>query len=312
MCELCVHTTPLLVNNRYDPTRTTTLRNSAVRESNRRFGKIIAEIKKAVDDEDVFALKQPTTFQTPGNRAYEFKTSSEKVQDFLRWLQERVDEGILSTGTGPAGGASEQFFWLNLYLYDSYKRAVIRARAEMIRAGYNVPSIAESGGIDFVLGAPYHVERLGLLFTRAFNDLRGITDAMANQISRVLTQGFIDGVNPMLLAKKLVATINGSGLGDLGLTDTLGRFIPAMRRAEILARTEMIRAYHKAAMLEYKQWVVDGLQVVAEFVTAGDEAVCPICAGLEGNIYTLEEAENLIPVHPQCRCIVIPIVKGGK
>jgi SPP1 gp7 family putative phage head morphogenesis protein len=293
----------------YDPTRTTTLRNRAVRKGNSLFNELISEIKEAVVKEDVFALNQPKVFQTPGNRAYEFRSSSEKIQEFLKWIQERVDAGLLSIGGGPVFG---EFLWLNLYIYDTYKRAVMRARTEMIRAGYNVPSIVTTGGIDFTVGAPYHTERIALLFTRNFNELKGITDAMAHQISRVLSQGFLDGDNPITIARKLVAVINGIGLGDLGITDILGRFIPAMRRAEILARTEIIRAYHKAAMAEYKQWAVDGLQVVAEFVTAGDEAVCPICAGLEGQIYTLEEAENLIPVHPQCRCIVIPIVKGGK
>lgn len=310
MCELCVNTAEVLVNSyRYDPTRTTTLRNTMVRDSNRRFDILTSEVRKAVGVEDIFAIIQPKVYQTPGNRAYEFKTSSEKVQEFLYWLQERVQDGLLSVGPGPDGFYG---LWTNLYIYDTYKRAVIRARTEMIRAGYGVPSIASSGGIEFVMGAPYHVERLGLLYTRVFNELKGITDAMAQQISRVLTQGLADGTNPILLARKLVAVINGTGLGDLGITDTLGRFIPAKRRAEIMARTEIIRAYHQAGMMEYKQWVVDGLQVVAEFVTAGDEGVCPICAALEGNIYSLEEAENLIPVHPQCRCVVVPVVKGGK
>lgn len=310
MCELCVNTAEVLVGSyRYDPTRTTTLRNVVVSNINRRFDTLTSEIRKAVGTEDVFAIKQPKVYQTPGQRAYEFKTLPEKIQEFLKWLQERVDDGILSIGPGPDGSYG---LWTNIYIYDTYKRAVIRARTEMIRAGYNVPSIGSSGGIDFVMGAPYHVERLGLLYTRAFNEMKGITDAMAQQISRVLTQGLADGVNPILLAQKLVAVINGTGLGDLGITDTLGRFIPAKRRAEIMARTEIIRAYHKAAMAEYKQWIVDGLQVVAEFVTAGDEGVCPICTGLEGNIYTLDEAENLIPVHPQCRCVVVPVVKGGK
>jgi hypothetical protein len=78
------------------------------------------------------------------------------------------------------------------------------------------------------------------LFTRVFSDLKGITSAMDAQISRVLAQGIADGDGPALLARKLVATINGTKMGDLALTDTLGRFIPATRRAMILARTEII------------------------------------------------------------------------
>ena len=38
----------------------------------------------------------------------------------------------------------------------------------------------------------------------------------------------------------------------------------------------------------------------AEWSTAGDDRVCPECASLEGKVYTLDEIEGLIPVHPNC------------
>lgn len=313
MCEVCTNSKNLVVNaRRYDPTRTTTLRNSMVRNMNRRFETIIRLIRKAIVEEDVFGLEKVEIFQeTPGTKAYQFKTLAEKVQEFMNWLQEQVDNDILSVGRLSREGYTGVSEWMNLYIYDTYKRAVMRGREEMIRAGYNIPPIAAVGGIEAILATPYHAEILGMLYTRAFNELKGVTDAMAQQISRVLTQGLADGDNPLRIARKLVAVINGKGIGDLGITDSLGRFIPAKRRAEILARTEIIHAYHQAAMREYEQWQVEGLKVIAEFITAGDERVCPICSSLEGNTYTLEEAKNLIPVHPQCRCVVVPIVKGG-
>lgn len=49
------------------------------------------------------------------------------------------------------------------------------------------------------------------------------------------------------------------------------------------------------------------VHVRAEFSTAGDDRVCSVCAGLEGEIYTLDEAADLIPVHPNCRCITLPV-----
>jgi uncharacterized protein len=44
-----------------------------------------------------------------------------------------------------------------------------------------------------------------------------------------------------------------------------------------------------------------------QFATAGDNLVCPECEDLEGGIYTLDEAEGVIPVHPECRCAWIPV-----
>jgi SPP1 gp7 family putative phage head morphogenesis protein len=130
---------------------------------------------------------------------------------------------------------------------------------------------------------------------------------MDSQISRVLAQGIADGDNPRLLGQKLVSVINGSGADKLGIKDTLGRFIPAERRAEMIARTEIIRAHHLATIQEYRNWGVAGVAVEAEWHTAGDSRVCAECAEMEGHVFTLDEIEPMIPLHPQCRCNTLPV-----
>jgi SPP1 gp7 family putative phage head morphogenesis protein len=98
-------------------------------------------------------------------------------------------------------------------------------------------------------------------------------------------------------------------MGDLGITDTLGRFIPAARRAEILARTEIIRAHHLGTIQEYRNQGLLNIVVKAEWKTAGDDRVCTKCASLEGKVFTLDEIEPMIPAHPNCRCIALPYVE---
>ncbi|GAG83132.1 unnamed protein product, partial [marine sediment metagenome] len=187
------------------------------------------------------------------------------------------------------------------------KKGVIRARHELQKAGFDVASLEASGGIDAVMASPIHINKLSLLYARVFGDLKGITAQMDAQISRVLAQGLADGDNPRILARKLVSVVRDSGAGDLGVTDTLGRFIPGSRRAQVLARTEIIRAHHLGTMQEYESWGALGFKVKAEFQTAGDDRVCAECEALEGNIFNLDEAWNIIPVHAQCRCIMLPI-----
>jgi len=46
---------------------------------------------------------------------------------------------------------------------------------------------------------------------------------------------------------------------------------------------------------EYLEYVVE---------TAGDDAVCSICEGYDGVIFSLDEVRYLIPAHPNCRCAV--------
>ncbi len=295
----------------FDPTRTLTLRKAWEMNMNKRFNDLIAVVRKAIVEDDCFGLLPQVytpELSSPGRNAFDFPRTADKLNAFMDWLRGEVDKGILETVQFTRIGSSVEPAWTNLYVADSYKRGVQRARTELKKAGYPVTSTGNVfGGIDAIMGTPFHIDRVGLLYTRVFDDLKGITADMGTKISRILGQGLVDGDHPRVLARKLVATIDGAGAGKLGITDSLGRFIPAKRRAAMLARTEVIRAHHAANIQEYKNWEVAGVHVVAEFVTAGDDRVCAECASYHGNRYTLKEAEHLIPVHPNCRCIVIPV-----
>jgi len=294
--------------SRYDPTRTLTLRRAFETKLLQRFRDLKRKIRRVVVDEDGFGLKLVVH-----SGQFDFPRSQLKVQSFMDWLQKQVDQGLLEVTHMPHAGISADVAWTDQYIEDSYKRGVIRAREEMQKAGYPVPSIADSGGVMASMSTPFHMDRLGLLYTRTFTGLKGITDVMDHQISQVLTQGIGDGDNPRLLAKKLLSTISGNKAGELGVTDTHGRFIPAERRARMLARTEIIRAHHQATIMEYRNWAVHGVKVKAEWVTAGFN-VCPDCADLEGKTFTLNKIEGMIPLHPNCRCAALPVdvTKGKK
>jgi SPP1 gp7 family putative phage head morphogenesis protein len=301
-----------------DPTRTTTLRNRFVTEMRKRFRGLRGAIRKAIVDEDVFGLMgnvipinnkkvKGYVFTTPGGRAFDFPRNEQKLNAFMDWLHDQERNELLNLEIGPRLGPGIERGWTNLYIRSAYQEGIRRSRSEMRKAGYDVPDIDNQiGGIQGVFNVPVHTDRVGVLFTRTFSDLRGITNQMDTQISRVLAQGLIDGRNPRELARQINAVIGG-GRATLDLRDTLGRFIPAERRAVILARTEIIRAHHLGNIQEMKNFGVAGVTVKAEWVTAGDERVCPECLNMEGRVFTIEEIEPLIPLHPQCRCMALPI-----
>ena len=307
-------------NGGYDPTRTTNLRNVFVRDMTKRFAKLRGAIRKAVIEEDCFALKRNSggfavmaDIVTPGKVAFDFPRAGDKVSAFMKWLQKQEQAGILEVTQGAQFGTAIEQAWQNRYIQSAYQQGILRARQEMKKAGIKgIPPVTPAtGGISSVFNQPFHLDRVGLLYTRVFSDLQGITHQMDTQISRVLSQGMADGKGPVELARLLTRTISGP-VGDLSLTDTLGRFIPAERRAEILARTEIIRAHHQAVIQEYKNWKVEGVVVKAEWRTAGDERVCEECGSWQGRIFDLNEADSLLPLHPQCRCIMLPVDMGSK
>lgn len=296
----------------FDPTRTLSLRNAFAREMAKRFAGLRGVIRKAIVTQDVFGLTSGSNiiafaeFSVPRKNAFAFPRSADKVQAFMSWLRQQEQAGILEVREFQQVGAGIERAWTNKFIDSAYRRGAIRARSEMRKAGYKVPSLAETGGIDASMAQLIHADRVGLLFTRTFNDLTGITTAMDGQISRVLAQAMAEGKGPREIARLLTRTISGP-VGDLGLTDTLGRFIPAERRAKMLARTEIIRAHADATLQEYKNWEVQGVIVKAEFITAGDDRVCVECQALEGQVFTIKEAEGIIPVHPGCRCVFLPL-----
>ena len=191
----------------------------------------------------------------------------------------------------------------NRYIEETYKRGVIRARQELIKAGHDVPTIEESGGIDVVMKNPYHIERLSLLFMTVFNDLKAITGALNPQISKVLTQGLLNGDSPAILARKLISVVKD----DQSLKDILGKFIPSMRRAEMLARTSIIMVFAESELQEFENWGIEEVVALVEFQNAGDNKVCDICEHLGGTVFTIKEARGIIPVHVRCRCCWILI-----
>jgi SPP1 gp7 family putative phage head morphogenesis protein len=297
-----------------DPTRTMSLRNRFESQMRKRFRKIRGLINDAIVTQDVFGLKDSTHATPVGYKLqvnvipgqFAFARSSDKVQAFMNWLSDQIGREILETVSYQQLGTAIESGWTDMYIQDSYKRGVARARSEMRKAGMQIPSIAETGGIDAAMYNPFHMDRVGVLYTRTWNDLKNVSSAMEGQLSRVLSQSMIDGDGPAIIARKLNAVISTSG-GELGLVDALGRYIPAERRARMIARTETIRAHHLANVQEYRNYEVAGVKVQAEWSTAGFD-VCDVCAPLHGNVYTLDEVQGMIPVHPNCRCMILPLL----
>lgn len=290
----------------YDPTRTLTLRSAFVLDFKRRFAKLIRLVQESIVVNDCFGLTSnlSTNATYPaGRNQFLFPTSVQKSKQFMIWFNSQVNALLFEVGYLQQVGESLDSMWYNKYLMDSYKRGLLRAKAEMRKIGVSIPNEP----ISISLNVPLHIETLGVLYSRVFSELKGITAAMDTQISIVLTQGLADGESSSAIARKLINVINGAGATDkLGITDTLGRFIPGQRRAETLARTEIIRAHHRATINEYKNWGIFDVYVRAEVLTAGDNKVCPACDALQRNTYSLEAATVLIPVHPNCRCMCLP------
>ncbi len=294
---------------RIDPTQTVVLRGAFSADMARRFRAVAKAIVMAIDENDVFGLRgiqrAPVYNQVPlvpGPRQFAFSTTPAKVSAFMDWVEEMGNAEILEIVTRSGGRAALNERWTDVYIRRAYQRGIDRGRAELKKIGYEMADAPISG----LFQQPIHADRLGMLYTRTFDELRGITQTMDTQISRVLSQGLAQGDNPKVIARELNRTVSG-GQGLPPIQTRGGTAMSPLQRAKTMARTEVIRAHNMANVAEYRAVGLERGQIRAEFSSAG-YGVCPICAQYEGMIMKLADIEWLIPVHPNCRCVALPVL----
>lgn len=301
---------------RVDPTRTKTIRDGFARECTKRFRELRTAINISIVDNDCFGLKeaQPVRerprFQALAKpspalpKQFDFPRTFDKIQKFMDWLNEQEERGILEIIRRPGALRGIEEAWSDVWVYSAYQKGILQARQELRRINPDIPPLAASGAIgnqliNAVMNQSMHADRLGALFTRTFNELKGIDQAADQQISRLLSQALMEGKGPRAIARDLADVLEANGAG----TATGMRSI---QRARVMARTEIIRAHHTANINEFRQWGMEEVTIKAEWSTAGFN-VCPICEELQGKVYTLDQIEGMIPRHPNCRCVAIPV-----
>lgn len=293
-----------------DPTATKTLRDRYAGEMYRRFRALKGAIRTTVVDRDAFGLKGDSRSVRPRGQAdrevagnaqdpdinigpagyndFAFPSDQKKADEFMSWLDEQTDRGILQAGRHADRGTSASASWQNTYIRSAYEKGVTHADSALVQQGVIPPEQT----LDDVFRATRHADSAGLIYSRAYRELRGVTEAMGQEMTRELTEGLTQGENPRKIARRLNDRVD-----KIGIT-----------RGRMVARTETIRAHNEAALNRYDDMGgrIDGVSVMAEHVTAGDRRVCPICRSLNGSEYTINEARGRIPVHPRCRCTWVP------
>lgn len=78
-------------------------------------------------------------------------------------------------------------------------------------------------------------------------------------------------------------------------------------RTEMIARTEILRSSNQGALAVYEQ-NKDVLQGYT-FTATHDERTCPICGALDGQNFEFGSDHAQPPVHPNCRCTLVPWLK---
>lgn len=248
---------------RDEPTRTKTMRSTYGQRLRGRWAAIMSALREGIVENDAFGLQTEALVDAP--RDFSFDTEADQVQAFNRWLQRQTDREIL-----------QEFGSENQFITRAYESGAEDARGELRALG-----LAEGEVSTTALQLPVHREQLEALYSRNLGALQGMTDATANDMRRVLTEGLASGDGPRDIARDLSDRV-----------DAVGK-----TRANVIARTEVMHSHNRARATE---WQRAGVKKV-DILLAPD--ACPQCQALKaGSPYPADEAAGLLPRHPNCRC----------
>jgi len=301
---------------RLDPSRTTSLRRAFMTEISKRLTLVKRALRKLVAEEDVFGLALTTLRNSSvRNTRWAFHTTPQQVQLFEAWIKKLLAAKLLNGHTlleelGEGKSLPEMLlsdlYW-EKYAALGYAQGAGRVFDETKAKAYaGVKWTKEQQAfyrgtkqqfLQSAFGQPVAKEKLQLLAGRVFTELKGITDRMAQVITRELVEGMARGEGPHAMARRMVK--QGIGTKKRGIQS----------RALTIARTEIIRAHAEGQLDAFEQMGVEEIGVAVEWSTSGFE-VCPACRAMEGVVLTTKEARGLIPRHPNCRCAFTPANVG--
>lgn len=147
----------------------------------------------------------------------------------------------------------------------------------------------------------------------AGNLIKDIDETTQDRLKKALEEGIKEGAGIPELQKKVKVVFDNA-------KDS---------RAEMIARTEVIKASNFASV---ESWRQSGVVEAKEWLTAEDERVEPLCAAMDGKIVSLkgsffqggeeftvgndsisfDSSLEEPPLHPNCRCTLIPVLDSSK
>jgi len=204
-----------------------------------------------------------------------------------------VDQVEMVLDKNAAGRAADRIVWA------AQAHGIKWATQNLIRAGLEKPDqVAWGGGGKFGITdkipasqtnvrpftLPPDKKMIALYKERVQSEIRALTSAQSTAIKRAITLGFQKGETVQQIAKRVK-----------GVTEM------AKSKAVTIARTETLAAGNAAAKRRYEDAGVEKV----EWIAAYDDRICEECESLHGNVYPIGDTPE-IPVHPNCRCTLIP------
>lgn len=189
------------------------------------------------------------------------------------------------------------------------KAAYIPTRAEIEQALgdfglYEAEWQAEAlARVDIALGVPSRADILAAMRARPFQGrflkgwLDGLEQGTAQRVRQAIRQGYVDGVNPIEIARQIRGTRTRSGIMDISARGAEAMVRTAISHTSSVARSE---TYKRSDSVRGEQWA-----------SVLDHRTSPICRARDGTIYAKGEGPRP-PAHIACRSTMIPVTRNNR
>lgn len=155
----------------------------------------------------------------------------------------------------------------------------------------------EKAEIQFDMNFVPDPERLKLLTTHTYDNIKGMNDEIAEKLRAEMQRGLLNFESVDSLKKRVKKVM------DIGI-----------ERARMIARTEYTRAANAGSLDAAKQ---SGLDLKKKWIAAPGERTCPECGSQHGTIIPIDSLfvygdKSYVqpPAHPNCRCSLVYVEKG--
>lgn len=283
-----------------DPTQQAGREKRAYADFRRRLKAIYAEI-----NERVISQLKPREIALNGARAYVLNRDTFYYYELDRGQLDNLDATIAEIINRIMMQRKDQYqVWMEEYAAQAYQQgtgyawASLGVQSEIYSRAYS--------DLAYVLMTPEYRNRIGIVTSRTFNDMRGFTDELTKTARQILGDTIANGESPRTAAQKLKGY----------LVDTEGTQKKAVSRAATIARTELGVAY-RSAVLDESMRTSEALGLVTKmmWVSALMATTRWSHAERHGKLYTRAEVAEFYSKSGEsinCRCSQVPVIVDEK
>jgi len=221
---------------------------------------------------------------TPGQKVFQSRLKGLQSDIAKTIKQVREEQRLLLTTATKNGFQSGIKNGISEFKNAKFPRWDVLNSEDQERLARHIMSLIDRNALDFMVR--FNIQLVG-----------NVHKELLNGIKQGITLGIIKGDSISVISQGL-----GSIITDPETFRRVGKtvFKTAQQRLELITRTETLRAHNQGRLKFF-----DTINVKrVKWMAVGDERTCPVCGGLDGKEYNIDNVPP-IPAHPACRCTTV-------